>query len=446
MAHISGGCECEDGIWARTLLALTLLLLTLLLLKIPVGEATRLRFHPLHVKDADRHWLKLRAHVGKKIEAREDSDEYAEMDEDFYRRYVVNSTGIANWPRPASAHLNEEHYWGKELEAKDKLAMRAAFLAYKEKRTAKLREVLKDVPAGEPIVLMVVNYGQLPLFLNWVCGLREMGLDSVLQQSLVMTPDMKTFEATKDLLPTYFSGPEECGVTLDSAAAGAFGDKIHKMMMLLKLAGLYSLVEELGYDVVQQDVDIVWNVNPLPLFYIPEYAAVDIAMSYDGNHRQPPFFVNGGFLFVRATENGRRLTKDWLYWYSKRPIGAQQPVMVKVMEYHLIVHSLALEVLPATVVPHPGLGGGMFRTPPRNTPDDKDSGLVPMLLHAAWTVNIFGKVEKLWNANRWFFHEACTLYSEGRITLDPHLAQCMSDPLTQCHGGVNMPFKKLQDW
>eukprot|EP00873_Tetraselmis_striata_P039044 jgi/Tetstr1/459308/TSEL_004703.t1 len=64
------------------------------------------------------------------------------------------------------AHMNEEHYSANVLEDERKLAMRTAFLAYKEERTAKLREVLKDVPAGEPLVLMVVNYGQLLLFLN----------------------------------------------------------------------------------------------------------------------------------------------------------------------------------------------------------------------------------------------------------------------------------------
>eukprot|EP00873_Tetraselmis_striata_P039045 jgi/Tetstr1/459309/TSEL_004704.t1 len=84
-----------------------------------------------------------------------------------------------------------------------------------------------------------------------------MKLDSVLQQSLVMTRDKKTIEVTKDLF-----------------------------------AGLYSVVEELGYDALQQDVDIMWNIIPLPLFYTPEYASVAIAMSYDGNRRQPPFYVN----------------------------------------------------------------------------------------------------------------------------------------------------------
>eukprot|EP00873_Tetraselmis_striata_P032957 jgi/Tetstr1/453221/TSEL_040237.t1 len=338
--------------------------------------------------------------------------------------------------------MNEEHYWANVLEDERKLAMRTAFLAYKEERTAKLREVLKDVPAGEPIVPMVVNYGQLPLFLIWVCRLREMMLDSVLQQSLVMTPDKKTFEVTKDLVPTYFVGPEECGVTVGSSAAGAFGDETDMM----KLAGLYSVVEELGYDALQQDVDIMWNIIPLPLFYTPEYVSVAIAMSYDGNHRQPPFYGNGGFFFVRASENWRRLTKDWLYWFSKRPAGAQQPIMVKVLEYHLVVHPLALEVLPEAVVSHPGLGGGMFRTPPKNTPMDEETGLVPMLLHAAWTVNVFGYVEKLWNADRWFFHSGCSLYNDGLITLDPYLEDCMSDPLTQCHGRVNTPFKKTKEW
>ena len=77
-------------------------------------------------------------------------------------------------------------------------------------------------------------------------------MEDVLNQSLLWTPDKGTYDATKDILPTYLLGPNELvepGFKIDYAT-GAFGDAVLMRMMMLQVASLYTMFAELRRDVL----------------------------------------------------------------------------------------------------------------------------------------------------------------------------------------------------
>jgi len=77
-------------------------------------------------------------------------------------------------------------------------------------------------------------------------------------------------------------------------------------MMLSKVYCVH-LVNALGYDVLFQDVDVVWYRDPLPYFHSPESRDFDFYFQDDGAHtnRYAPYSPNSGFYYVRYNDRTR---------------------------------------------------------------------------------------------------------------------------------------------
>ena len=52
---------------------------------------------------------------------------------------------------------------------------------------------------------------------------------------------------------------------LPTDAAGRYGDKVFSSMMFAKV-NCVQLISHLGYDLLFQDVDVIWYKNPLAFF------------------------------------------------------------------------------------------------------------------------------------------------------------------------------------
>jgi len=97
----------------------------------------------------------------------------------------------------------------------------------------------------------------------------------------------------------------------------------------------------MGYDVLSQDADVVWHVNPLPFFSLVQRQRVDIFWMYDGgNHFQQPVYANGGFFVARSNTKTRR------YFYEVS-VGSefshgQQRIMAPLLIHHYFNHGLQI--------------------------------------------------------------------------------------------------------
>lgn len=84
--------------------------------------------------------------------------------------------------------------------------------------------------------------------------------------------------------------------------------------MWLKVVSVF-LVNDMGYNVLFQDVDVVWYQEPFELFNSPEYLSFDTLWMDDGarSERFSPFFGNTGFYYIRHNERTRLMMREILF-------------------------------------------------------------------------------------------------------------------------------------
>ena len=124
---------------------------------------------------------------------------------------------------------------------------------------------------SKTVVVLVVNFGQSELLFNFVCNARAKGLD--LSKILVFATDEDASELAKSLdIAVFFVG--DAFGDMPTKAAGAYGDKTFQHMMFSKVYCVH-MINAMGYDVLFQDVDVIWYKDPLPFFQLPEAGDFD---------------------------------------------------------------------------------------------------------------------------------------------------------------------------
>jgi hypothetical protein len=148
-------------------------------------------------------------------------------------------------------------------------------------------------PKTKTIVVLVCNYGQAELFHNFVCNARARGLD--LSHMIMFATDEETLQLCQALGITAFYDESIFG-SMPTSAARTYGDRTFGKMMMAKVFCVH-LINSLGYNLIFQDVDVVWHRNPLPYF---EQAWIkeewDLMFQDDGarSQRYAPFSPNTG--------------------------------------------------------------------------------------------------------------------------------------------------------
>eukprot|EP00466_Bigelowiella_natans_P002131 jgi/Bigna1/80276/fgenesh1_pg.69_\ len=120
----------------------------------------------------------------------------------------------------------------------------------------------------EDVIVMGINKGMLHLWLNWLCGCEDIGID-VKRSTLMVPTDKETYDFIKKL--GYYaikpSWTEKFNV--DPVYDGKAGRRGHRWVNDVLLYTCLDLVAN-GFDVIAQDVDIVWAHDPRP--YLREAA------------------------------------------------------------------------------------------------------------------------------------------------------------------------------
>eukprot|EP00548_Thalassiothrix_antarctica_P014948 CAMPEP_0194173072 /NCGR_PEP_ID=MMETSP0154-20130528/7454_1 /TAXON_ID=1049557 /ORGANISM="Thalassiothrix antarctica, Strain L6-D1" /LENGTH=278 /DNA_ID=CAMNT_0038885991 /DNA_START=156 /DNA_END=989 /DNA_ORIENTATION=+ len=187
------------------------------------------------------------------------------------------------------------------------------------------------------LIVMVCNYGQVDLLLNFLCSSYTMDLSRV----LIFCTDEKTYRIVMELdilgLQVYYNSVLFQSVSTD--AAKAYGDDVFVSVMWAKVVVIHLIQQILlpndskqrkrrkycsnirnriydsdgGIDILFQDVDVIWNkpkfqqaptnttsiTHPLDLFQ--DYSDIDIILSEDGarNVRYAPYGGNTGFYYIK---------------------------------------------------------------------------------------------------------------------------------------------------
>jgi hypothetical protein len=155
-------------------------------------------------------------------------------------------------------------------------------------------------------------------------------------------------------------------------------------------------VLHLGYDVLFQDVDVVWLRNPLDTLLDASRPRYDIELMYDGaNFRFQPLYANSGFMHLRNTGCTRHLWDLVYRGYDKVVYYRSQQAPLNVILACLYHRGLRVNILPESLFAN----GHLFHL---------DRGRVPetaCVVHCSWTRDLAHKIEKYKVHGLWYLED-----------------------------------------
>jgi hypothetical protein len=206
--------------------------------------------------------------------------------------------------------------------------------------------------------------------------------------------DTDTAQACEKLGVHYFYNETSYGPT--TSTHGRYGDDDFRICMFMKNAVVKDVLD-LGFEILFQDIDMVWYKNPLPFLEMQgRVNQYDFQFMFDGfNARFQPLYYNSGFFYIRNNEFSRKtwevvfsnFDKVWQYGSQQIPVNI---VMNTYRERGLRTHLLDKELF---------FNGHMV--PSDESGKFKISDEI-MVVHVSWTENLDSKIQKLKNNGLWF--------------------------------------------
>jgi hypothetical protein len=267
----------------------------------------------------------------------------------------------------------------------------SACAASRFRREESLSRILRERNRDGTVLVMTLNQGYSDLLLNWVHSCDRHGIE-VRSWTLIVALDPDTAERFEQLGFAVYTDETSYG-TQDPNAAEIFGDHTFTQMMFPKTAVVQDLLN-LGFDVLFQDVDLVWKKDPAEYLLHPARKALDAQFMYDGpNDHYQPLHANSGFFYLRNTSASRKFWNlvyenfDKVFW-----LQSQQRV-VNIVLMNRYFHGLKLDILPEQDFAN----GHLFQW-------DDVSGLPPdpYVIHCSWTSDIEHKMKKYHLAGLWY--------------------------------------------
>jgi Nucleotide-diphospho-sugar transferase len=191
-------------------------------------------------------------------------------------------------------------------------AVVASYLAQVPKSLEVLEPLLHAIAVNNTVVVMVTNFGQSELLLNFHCSTqaRHVNVSNV----LVVALDEATRDVATRIGYTVFYDEALFG-HVPSAAAEYYASPTFTMAVMAKVQAV-QMVNLLGFDVLFQDVDLVWYKNPLPFFLNTSgrFSSHDVVFQEDGarSKRFMTYFANTGFFFIKANARTRAFLNRWV--------------------------------------------------------------------------------------------------------------------------------------
>jgi hypothetical protein len=344
--------------------------------------------------------------------------------EDLPLRFVsrIHSHDGKMWERPQMLRTN---LWDTML---------VSYLSSLKSVLDELRPIAERVARNNTIVIMVCNHGQSDLLINFACSAQTRGLD--LSQVLVFATDLPTKAIAEGLRMTVFYD-ETNYADIPEKSALEFGDHTFSRIMLAKLYCVH-MISVLGYDLLFQDVDIVWYRNPLD-YFANTNKEFDIVFQQDGSALRffAPYSANTGCYFVRYNQ----LTEFFIHSLLVQgnlilQSGSHQTALTTVMSEHASWRGLRVKVLSAeTTEEFPG--GYHYHRRPQFMKKMMEGKVKPYIFHMSWTINKSNKKNFLEQMGEWHVKDECVGSTADQIqsanSVDFKKACCLAEPIVKCH-------------
>jgi hypothetical protein len=220
-------------------------------------------------------------------------------------------------------------------------------------------------------------------------------------------------------------------------AARAYADKTFMDMMAAKVYCV-QMVSMLGYDILFQDVDVVWYKNPLPWFHDPTnpHYHFDMYFQDDGNHAlyYAPYAANTGFYYVRNNVRTKYFFNSLLMAGDLiLSTKSHQIALIALLNEHTSLYGLQVKVWERNLEEFPG-GYSFHQKREFMKQIVTGTATTPYIFHMSWTFNKGNKFKFFQQMGEWYLKDTCNGHPvseiHGGVTVDNC---CLMEPDVQCH-------------
>ena len=268
----------------------------------------------------------------------------------------------------------------------------AAFEKERQSRLDLISRARQELDAG-PVVVSMFNWGYRQMVENWAASCDHHDIDCR-AFTLLFPTDAKADEFARQLgFQTIYV--EESYGAIPVEANDVFGDMKFRRVLFAKLAVTKDMLD-LGYDILRQDVDVVWSCDPRDeIIRLADRDSLDMLFMFDGpNVLYEPLHYNTGFVFIRSNPFTRHAWNVVFSNYSQIfDDGGEQRVVNEVID-RLRQRGLRTDQLPENTY----VNGHVISRAMREGTGLPEQSVV---VHASWTSDIKPKVDHMKQFGLW---------------------------------------------
>lgn len=279
-------------------------------------------------------------------------------------------------------------------------------------KQTKLKLSSSGFKKGDDIVVMVVNEGEIDLFLNFACSCKQHGISMKNVLVFAGSEELIYFIEISGAMGLYH--PAYGAVS--KRASHDYLDRVFVDMMWYKCFSIF-LVLRLGLNVLFQDVDLVWFRDPFPYFHgmiherqnrsMVSGSHLEAFYSDDGQRslRYAPYYANSGFYYYIASE--RSLYLSWaimLAFDNVQLLGSHQNVMTTRLVEGISVSHQHAKIMNYEDFPN----GYQFHHERGYMKKFKAHQIEPYNFHMCWTQGKPDKLKYMREVDIWYLQEICS--------------------------------------
>ena len=243
------------------------------------------------------------------------------------------------------------------------------------------------------------------LFLNWLCGLESLGIASNIRDTTIIIATDEQSESIAKNLNFSVIRSDWLPFKLDKNAAVSFLQGPFKITVALQIIYTFDVIS-LGYNVIQQDIDVVWFKDVRNYF---DNSFLDIEMPCDGrvDWNGPG---NTGFIHIRSNCKTKIFMQTLVQYIGLiMQHKNDQPVWnAFLMEYDF--RQILFQILP----PDKFVNGNQWSFKKSDMHRFQMSNDIWMA-HASWTGDHSSKITKLKVLQAWYLNQTCKYYQPNMI-------------------------------
>lgn len=278
------------------------------------------------------------------------------------------------------------------------------------------------VKAGDDLIVMVVNEGEIDLYLNFACSCQQ---NNVTIRNLLVfaaSPEIVTMIESTGAMGIYHRGY----ASVSRHASNDYMDKTFVDMMWYKAFSVY-LILRMNINVLFQDADLVWFRDPFP--YFKEFIArteekaqrtgahFEAFFADDGQRslRYAPFYANSGFYYLIASERSVYFTWSIMISFDLIQVsGSHQNVFT-----FKLIEATALSASKSKLLPLEEFPTGItYHHDPMYMDRLRKHHVRPYNYHMCWTQGKVDKLKYFNDTSMWYLKDTCekeSLTPKGKV-------------------------------